>query len=174
MKWLWLGILLLGMWCTPASAQYLWCMDVDVITAEVEGSTVTIFHEAALYNCCWNPFEYITFWEDGRLVVVEDEILVNGCWCQCCYNLSVQIQDVPPGEQIVVFRWYNEESNDWVEVELEIFVANDDHPQQDPLTDKASVGPYTQTPCLDAAASVPDEPVGQPVSWGTLKARYHR
>jgi len=172
MRWLWCCILALVLWSGPASAQYMWCINEDVVYAEVEGTTVTFFHDAALYNCCSNPFEYSTFWENGHQVVLEDEILVNGCWCQCCYNLSVTIVDVPPGEQVIVFRWYDEESNNWIDVELTVTVPNEDTPQEDSTADKIAVGSYFQTPCLDSAAPVPDDPADRAVSWDALKAHY--
>jgi len=166
-----LGVLIMVLCSTPAIGQY-WCLNEDQVYAQVEGSTVTIFHDAALYNCCWNPFEYTFFFEDGHLVVMEDEILVNGCWCQCCYDLSVVVEDVPPGDQVIVFRWYDEESNGWIDVELSVFVANQDSPHGEPAGDKIAVGGYTQTPCLDYPASVPDDHPAQIVTWDALKARY--
>ena len=166
-----LGALLLG---GGAQAQYYWCQDGDQISVSVVGSSVTIFHDAVLYNCCPNPIEYSVGWENGQQVIVEDEILINGCWCQCCYNLSATFEDFAPGDHNVVYRWFDEEPHDWVEVELAFTVPNEDQPGQEPNPDKVQVGDFWQSECLAAAASVPDEPEPTGLTWDAIKAIYHK
>lgn len=148
-----------------------WCSGADDVWAEVQGTSVIFHHDAALYNCCPNPFEYEMIWDEGQLVIVENEILINGCWCQCCYDLAIRVDDLPVGDSVVVFRWYDEESNAWLDEELEISIPNSDDPDSPP-GEKVQVGEYWQSECLATAAPVPDEPDPVAHSWGGLKSRY--
>jgi hypothetical protein len=153
--------------CGFANAQYLWCMDEDEVYAQVEGRQLTIFHDAALYNCCWNPMEYIVYWQDGQLHVEEYEILQNGCWCLCCYDLSVTVPDLPPGQWTVLFNWENEETGQWQEVVLEVVI-----PEGPEVAAGTLEGDYWRSPCLLAPSAVPDLPGLRQVEWDGLKACY--
>ena len=85
MKWMLGAVVVASLLAGPALGQgYLWCWDGDEVFVEVEGTSVTVHHLSAVYNCCLNPMEYTVFWEDGQLVIEETEILVNACWCICC------------------------------------------------------------------------------------------
>lgn len=153
----------------PAGAQYLWCWDGDEVFAEVEGTAVTFHHKAAVYNCCLNPMEYTLFQEDGRLVVQEREILINGCWCICCYDLRATFNDFEPGDWSVLFRWEDEESAQMMEVEVAFTVAGNRQGAQLPGKDG-----YWKSECLMAASAVPDEAEPGPgdCTWDALKALY--
>jgi hypothetical protein len=159
----------LVLWPAAAPAQdgYLWCWNGDQVYAEVSGSSVTFFHRSAVYNCCMNPMEYLTYWEDGRMVIEEQEILVNPCWCLCCYDLSVTFDDFPPGQQTVVFRWDDEETGETMDVEIELSVANYSE-MHSPVAQDGS----WKSECLGAPSAVPDDPPAEPVRWDALKARY--
>jgi len=147
-----------------------WCSGEDEIWAEVQGGSVFFHHDAALYNCCPFSFEYTTHWENGRLVITEEEVLVYGCWCQCCYDLVAKVDDLPIGDSTIVFRWYDEESHGWVDVEVDISIPNTLDPEF-LAGEKAQVTEVWISECLSAATPVPDEP--EPVhSWGSLKSRY--
>ena len=150
---------------------YYWCSNADEVWAEVQGTSVVFHHDAALYNCCPNPFEYQVTWENGQLVVIEDEILINGCWCQCCYDLEIRIDDLPAGDSTVVFRWYDEETNVWVDAEIDISIPNTDEPESLP-GEKVQIGDYWQSACLASAAPVPDEPDPTAHTWDRLKSWY--
>ena len=150
----------------PAWADdYLWCWDQDEIYAVVGGSSVTIHHDATVYNCCPDPFQYEAFWEEDRLVMVEQEVLTNPCYCLCCYDLSFTVDNVPPGQWPLLFRWYDQETSGWRQVELTIPVA--DEGQSGEIMSAAA----WQSDCLSVTA-VPDDPEPEFRNWGALKALY--
>ncbi len=155
---------------TSVHAQW-WCYDGDVVRADVEGSTVTVFHDAALYNCCPDAFEYAVTQNGNQILVEEAEILTVGCLCLCCYDLSVVIEDVAPGDYLIVFRWDDYETGQWQERIVEITV-----PDVGQGGDAAVAGVFGLT-CLDEPTAVPedDDPEGetsQKKSWGEIKADY--
>jgi hypothetical protein len=168
MRWLVGVALVFTLLAGPARGQgYLWCWDSDEVFAEVEGTSVTIHHLSAVYNCCPNPMEYIMGWQDGRLVIQEKEILVNGCWCICCYDLKVTFDDFAPGDWTVLFRWQDEENGAMQEVELSFFVPNESDMDAPPAKDG-----YWRSDCLEAAAPVPGGPEPGCLAWDAVKALY--
>ncbi len=157
------GVLLLL--AVPATAQFgLWCENADVVRAEVDGSTVTVIHEAALYNCCPDPFQYDVTWESDHLVVTETEVLTNPCFCVCCFDLYTSVENVPPGDWTMWFRWYDYETNDWQQVEVPFTV--EDVGQGGPVAAGASDG----SGCL-TSSGVDDTPQAT-TNWGCIKAIY--
>ena len=150
-----------------ASAQddQMWCLDQDAVRADVDGSTVTIIHEAALYNCCPDPFEYEVAWEDDQLVVTEVEVLTNPCYCLCCYELYATVENVPSGEWSLLFRWYDYETYDWLQVEVPFTVENIG--QSGPLF----AGDSDDSGCI-VSSDVDDAPRDDDLSWGRVKALY--
>lgn len=94
-----------------ATAQ--WCWDADDVFANVIGSTVIIHHDAALYNCCADAFEYDLDMQGSTVTIQENEIAPNPCYCICCNNLAVTIEDVPTGQYHVDFHWFDYERDRW-------------------------------------------------------------
>lgn len=157
-----IAVLLLA---APAAADFgLWCDDADVVRVEVDGADVTVIHEAAVYNCCPDPFEFETAWDGDRLVVTEHEVLTNPCFCVCCFDLSFTVENVPPGDWVLRFAWWDTESTGWTEVELPFTVA--DMGQGGP----AAAGASDDSGCL-ASSSI--EAVPETLTWSTLKTIYH-
>ncbi len=149
----------------PAAADFgLWCDDADVVRVEVDGADVTVFHDAAVYNCCPDPFEFDTAWDGDRLVVTEHEVLTNPCFCVCCFDLDFTVENVPAGDWILRFVWWDTESTGWTEVEIPFTV--DDVGQGGP----AMVGESGDSGCL-TSSGVEDAPAAVP--WGMVKAIYH-
>ena len=149
----------------PAAAQeYLWCYNADEVRVEVDGSTVTVIHEAAVYNCCPDPFAYDVVWEEDHLVVTETEVLTNPCYCICCFDLYTTVENVPPGAWVMWFRWYDYEIYDWLQVEVPFTV--DDLGQGGPVF----VGATDDSGCLTSSAVDDIPPVT--TSWGRVKAIY--
>lgn len=81
----------------------------DAFRTEVVGDAITIHHLGATYNCCPEPFAYEVSQEGDRIVVQENEILENPCYCLCCYDLEATVSGardsgclgisaVPPGD----------------------------------------------------------------------------
>ena len=170
------AIVVLGLFVSCGNAladNYLWCWDEDVIEAEVVGSQVVVSHNAAVYNCCWYAFQYDLSWDGDQLVVTENEVLTSPCWCLCCYDLSVTLEDLPTGELDILFRWLNEENHQWREELLTVIVPPADTESDNTLAkSRAAVSDIWHSECLSAVAAVPDEPVGDEPTWGTIKAWY--
>ncbi|MBU1949660.1 MAG: hypothetical protein KJ927_13190 [Candidatus Eisenbacteria bacterium] len=71
-----------------------WCWDADEILAEIDGGRVTIQHLSDLINCCPDPITYDVSVGDATIMVEEHSLSM--CYCLCCFNLSVTLEEVPP------------------------------------------------------------------------------
>lgn len=147
-----------------------WCLDADEVRALVIEDTVYVFHDAALYNCCPEPFEYDIALEGSTISVREHEVLENPCYCVCCYNLYAQVLGVPPGSYVLEFRWFDYESADWQVRLLDLVVP--DARQEESL----AIGESGGSGCLtEADVPDPEPPVG-PASgsptWSAIKALF--
>ena len=150
------AILCCGAAVAPADE---WCRDADVLRVEVDGADVTIYHDAALYNCCPDPFQYDMAWEANTLVVTETEILTNPCFCICCFDLNTTIEDVPAGQWTLRLRWFDYEALDWIYLEAPLVVG--DVGQSGQTVQGASVA----SDCLDATEADIDD-------WGRVQTLY--
>jgi hypothetical protein len=157
-----LVVLILG---APVLAQDL-CD--DSFRTEVEGGALTVHHLGALYNCCPEPFAYDVSQEGDLITIRETEVLENPCYCICCFNLAVVVEDVMPGSWTVVFHWYDYETQLCQEQELPVVVP--DAGQSGTL----HVASAENSGCLGLSA-VPDTGQQAPpprASLGTLKGIY--
>jgi hypothetical protein len=149
--------------------EYLWCEHADQIWGEVHGSTVTIHHDAALYNCCPDRFDYSVDYIPGfQIYVLELEILSEPCDCNCCYDLSIDIADVAPGEYQVWFEWWDYETAHGQIGGFQIVVPDIGQ------SGDAQLGHSSNTGCLEET-SVPEdpaEPENAESTWGAVKALY--
>ncbi len=155
-------IVCLALPIAAAAQGEFWCWDADEVLAEVSGDTVHLFHHAALLNCCPDPITYEIDVGDATILVEEHSLHV--CDCECCYDLGVTLEDVPPGPWNVLYRWFDIEIWDWTERVLEITVPDVGQGLGPFVADRASYG------CLEAAV-VPESPA-EPVSWGVIKTLY--
>ncbi|MCK4411902.1 MAG: hypothetical protein KAY32_00025 [Candidatus Eisenbacteria sp.] len=163
------GLVLLAFASPTPAQEYLWCFNADDVWAEVSGTTVVIHHDATVYNCCPDPFEYQVHLEGGVISVREIEVLSTPCDCLCCFRLSAEIENVPPGEYTLEFCWYDYEVWDWVVLVLEVVV-----PESRAEGDLA-IGTIRSSGCIDAA-SVPDPGIPPEEvfteTWASIKALY--
>ena len=153
---------------TSVNAQYLWCEDADRIYAEVDGSTITVYHKATLYNCCPGGFEY-GIDQQGFVIHVQEIEILPQCFCVCCFDLSVDIEDVAPGDCEIVFTWYDYETSEWQE--QVVLVSVPDVGQGGALF----VADILSSDCLatpTSSAPEPDGPGLQQTTWGTVKTLY--
>jgi len=156
------GSLLIGATASEAQPGY-WCQDLDDVYAEVEGSTVTVHHDAAQYNCCPDEFVH-TVSDQGEVIVVEEfEILTTPCLCLCCYDLSAIVEPVSPGHHVILFRWYDYETGQWQEWPLDVTVPDVGQGGEAQLAATGNSG------CYDDPTAVPESP-GE--GWGRIKALY--
>jgi len=155
---------------SSAAQDYLWCADGDTVYAEVIESTITVHHDAAVYNCCPEPFQYDVSLQDGVIEIREVEVLENPCFCICCFDLSVEIEDVAPGSHQVLFSWFDYETDQWREWYLEVHVPDVD--QNEGMT----VIAVSEPDCVELTGvneeAQPEEPGFGVDSWGRIKIRY--
>ena len=146
---------------SPVLAQWDWCWDLDDVYAEVIASTIRVHHDATLYNCCPERFDYAVS-QQGNVIRIEETEINPQCACMCCYDLSVDVEDVPPGSYVVEFRWWDTEAGDWLSVPLEVTVP--DVGQAGPLV----LGPSAMSDCLTVGIPEPNASS----TWGSIKALY--
>lgn len=159
-------LMCLGVSSARADFSYLWCDDADEVSAAVDpgNGDITLYHDAALYNCCPEPPVFTVVQEDGILHVWEQVDEAAPCDCNCCYDLQVTVADVTAGEWTVVYGWFDLETGAPVEVELTVSV-----PDVGAGSIPAVFAP-TSTECLASSTVTDDEDPF--VSWGALKGRY--
>ena len=163
-------VLMLAALTAPAPAQLLWCENADDVHALVEGTSVLISHDAALYNCCPDAFHYLAWVQEDAIVIQEIEVLNSPCDCHCCYDLQVSLHDVPPGDHVIEFTWFNYEEEDWVERSLVISVPDQGQPG------RLVPGAALSSGCIQSQ-SVPELPPSEGAdpgneTWGRIKALF--
>jgi len=149
--------------CVPSAFAWPGCEE-DWFDTEVAGSAVTIFHNDAAYNCCPDDFEYTVEVQGTEILVLEREILTDPCACLCCYDLSVVIEDLAPGEYTLLFTWHDSESGEW-EMWSDTIVIPDVG-----QGGAAHVTGWTNSGCLDP--NPVDDPEVESSPWGQVKAKY--
>jgi hypothetical protein len=143
--------------CSRAEAGFAPCS--DSVRAEVDGSTLDIFHDQAEWNCCATiVFELLA--EGNTFNLYEFETFEMGpCNCICCFDLSTSIVDVAPGDYLVRVL-----SGHTGEVFAEIWVTVEEGQSGVP-----SLGGVAQSPCGGWTVGV-EEPISS--TWGRIKALY--
>lgn len=152
-----------------AGADWEWCLNADFVHAEVDGSTIIVHHDHALYNCCPVAIEYDVDQYVGFISVVETEILDEICPCMCCYNLFVEILNVPPGDYEIDFAWRDTETGE-IEHRL-LHVTVPELRQEGDMVAGESGGVDCLMEPTSSVAS-PDDAKEQTLTWGTVKTRY--
>ena len=94
---------------------------------------------------------------------LETELLTEPCACLCCFNLSVEIADLAPGEYVLLFTWYDD-SGEWITWTDTVVVEDVGQ------GGTAHVGSTTNSGCVDPNDS--PEPGVEPSLWGKVKAQY--
>jgi hypothetical protein len=150
-----------------ASAGSAWTQDVcsDSVYAEVEGGQITVHHTGALYNCCLTTAYDVLFPGAGRIDITERETGSTPCYCECCFDLYVRIADVPPGEYLVGFLWYDYETGGWQERRLVVVVPEAGQCPCLPVSD------YLRSDCGGWTA-VPPEGGESAATWSAIKTLY--
>ena len=131
----------------------------DGIRVEATGSTITVYHDQAEWNCCATiVFEFAQV--QDTLSFSEFETFAAGaCHCVCCFDLVTRVEDVAPGTYLV--RVVNGETG---ELFGELWVAVEGLPQG-----QSSLGSQEQSPCGGWNTAV--EPQTNP-TWSRIKALY--
>ncbi len=138
---------------TPALAQEN-CF--DSFQTSISGSSLTVNHFEAVYNCC----SIITIDEnlqENTLTLTEDEIPPY-CWCECCFTISTTIDDLPPGELIVNVVYFD--LGVWETWETTVII---------PDIGQSGSGLLTDLWKSDCGVIAVEDPIQ---SWGSIKALY--
>jgi len=161
LKWI-VAAGLLFIFVQPAWAQES-CQ--DSVFAVVEGNSITVYHTGALYNCCPTRFDYDVHLVDEYILIVENEILWNPCYCICCMDLTLEMDHVPPGEYTLEFHWYDYETEVWLVEIFPVVVPGGVPDPGEPIVVYSS-----HSGCYDEMSDVEEqEPT---TTWGTIKALY--
>ncbi|MHC5046916.1 MAG: hypothetical protein ACYTGY_10185 [Planctomycetota bacterium] len=73
------------------------CENDDGFELVVEGDRLTITHRDATYNCCPEDIEVALEVDEWLLVLTETEVLVEPCFCVCCYEVDSTVGGLAPG-----------------------------------------------------------------------------
>ncbi|UCG33801.1 MAG: hypothetical protein JSU68_04030 [Phycisphaerales bacterium] len=98
------------------------CGDDD-FDLTVEGSTLNITHLNATYNCCPDDIAVSLEIEDTTLILTEEEILTNPCFCLCCYEVHYTVTDLAPGTYTVRCCWIDDETYQQECYEQEVLIG---------------------------------------------------
>ncbi|MGB2987485.1 MAG: hypothetical protein WBE26_16600, partial [Phycisphaerae bacterium] len=74
--------------------------------------TLDVVHRNALYNCCPDDIVISLSVEGAVLRLTEEEILTDGCFCVCCFDVQATVLNLEPGEYTVEFCWYDYDSSE--------------------------------------------------------------
>jgi len=110
----------------PASAQWI---EPDEFAVRPIAGGIIFEHFNAEYNCCMAGVSHDVFISEGVIDITEIEIIGNPCWCLCGYSTAAVVENVQPGQYLVVFHWF--EGAEWAQVELPVTVNSalrDDDP----------------------------------------------
>lgn len=116
------------------------CEDDDEITLTPEPCSLHVLHENATYNCCPDDIVISLFADGNLLVLTEEEVLPDPCYCICCYDVEATMVDLAPGEYVVEFWWYDYEMHDYRCYVDEIVIPGggpQPDPDEPPVTDDA-------------------------------------
>lgn len=113
---------LLALALLPAAALAQTDCGEDQLIAEVDGATVHLTHGSAHYNCC-STVAFAIAAAPGSYLVTETE---SGpyCYCTCCFTLTAQLDDVPPGQQTITLRFNDYDTGAWRELSTTVTVPD--------------------------------------------------
>lgn len=141
-----------------------WCWNSDEVQVQVNGDQVRIDHLADLLNCCPDPITYDVLVGDVSIFVEEHS--QSSCYCDCCFNLGVTLEDFPAGFWILRYRWFDIETGEWVEREFQLEIPDLGQPYI------PRVGEQHSSSCLEAAGVSQEGPTATKRSWGRIKLGY--
>jgi hypothetical protein len=166
------AVLALVLFCflfVPVSQADEWCTNMDVVYADVNGSSVTVKHDGASFNCGTDGVNYQVDidTETGIIDIVETTTLEVPALCYCCFEFGVTIDDLANGDYTANYTWYDEEPDEWVTVPIYFTIAVRDEP------DTPVVGFLPFSGCLPGyeLQSAPD-PKPPHDTWGRLKKMF--
>lgn len=150
----------------PARGQEeLWCYLGDAFSFEFDSdNNLLITHSAAMYNCCPEPVSWDIEQTPGLIYITEFIGEDEPCDCICCFELSVQVTEIPAGMWTIRYRWFDFENLVWSYRDFMAIVPETDSEGFAELVDGEI------SPCIEVS-SVPD-PQELLWPWGAIKSRY--
>lgn len=97
---------------TDGDGRRWMCEDDDLIEFIVEEQTLSVLHTNANYNCCLDAIVVSMEIVENRLLLTEQEVAEEPCWCICCYDAEATIVGLPSGEYAVEFSWYDYDTDE--------------------------------------------------------------
>jgi len=94
--------------CLPGSRDG-WC-DPDAFVFTVTGGTLHTLHHDATYNCCPDDIVVHLDVQGSVLLMTEEEILSQPCYCLCCYDVEATVEGLSPGEYLVRYCYWEDET----------------------------------------------------------------
>ena len=94
-----------------AGADYPGCTE-EAVEFTVDGTTLTVTHVDAAYNCCIEPNETtaVLTVEGQTLNLVENATVANPCDCLCCTDVEATVTDLAPGTYTVNYCWEDDDA----------------------------------------------------------------
>ena len=89
--------------------DYPFCGD-DAFELTLAGDTLHVLHANATYNCCPDDITVSLSVQGSLLRLTEEEILTMPCDCMCCYDVSVAVAGLAPGDYTVEYCWQDYET----------------------------------------------------------------
>lgn len=124
-------------------------------------------------NCGIEEFEHTVVFDDGSLAVLERGLCPEGlATCLCPYNTAVVVSGLAPGDHAVSWRWCE------VDMSLEVpqeycvdcaFTVTVPTPQ---AVDPRLVGTAAAGCGIETVSAVPEQPLPELKTWGSVKALY--
>lgn len=92
--------------CLGGSEREWWpCEEDDTITFTAGAGTLHTLHSNAAYNCCLDDIAVSVTMDGNTILLMEDEILTQPCFCICCYDAESTVAGLAPGTYTVVYYW---------------------------------------------------------------------
>ncbi|MBU0637998.1 MAG: hypothetical protein KKB50_03975 [Planctomycetes bacterium] len=87
--------------------------DPDEFAFTVGPHALHVLHHNVTYNCCLDEISQ-TVTVDGRtLILNEEEVLTDPCWCVCCFDAEVTVGGLASGPYTVEYWWYDYETGQY-------------------------------------------------------------
>ena len=85
------------------------CVEDDTVQFTAAAGTLHALHSNASYNCCLDDTVVSVAVDGSTIILTEEEILTEPCWCICCYDVEATVAALAPGTYTVVYCWLDDE-----------------------------------------------------------------
>jgi hypothetical protein len=93
----------------------------DCLEYSYDGLNVlNIQHLNGAFNCCPDEIVADVSFEGNTIIITEDEVLTEPCYCLCLYDVGYQLTDIPPGTYVLRIIGMNLGSEEPLEVTVDL------------------------------------------------------